>query len=124
MSQLTGYRVLIAEDEALVALQLEEVVRDMGCEVVGPVSRLADLIARIEARDFDGALLDINLRGELVFDSLPRFRALGTPFIVTSGYDAKTLFPPDFRDAPRITKPFDEAALRRMCLEVFAKPSA
>jgi hypothetical protein len=46
---------------------------------------------------------------------------LGVPFVLTSGYDDATLFPPQFRAAPRIAKPFDEAALRRLCLTVFAK---
>jgi len=122
MTSLAGKRILVAEDEGLVALLIEEVLNDLKCQVVGPVSRLAELEARVEAGQFDGALLDVNLRGEHIFGVLPKLQRLGVPLIITSGYDAKTLFPPEFRDLPRIAKPFDEAALRQLCLKLFAKP--
>ena len=112
---------MVAEDEGLVALLVEEVLLSLGCRIVGPASRLEDLKQLVEAREYDGALLDINLRGQHVFEVLPRLQEFGVPFIVTSGYDAKSLFPPRFHDVPRIAKPFDEASLRRICLEIFAR---
>jgi CheY-like chemotaxis protein len=123
VTSLQGFRILIAEDEGLVALQLEDIVRGLGCEVVGPVSRLDELTAAIEAKNFDGALLDVNLRGEHVFEILPRLEQLDIPFIITSGYDAKSLFPLQYRDVPRLAKPFDEAGLRQICLQIFVNPN-
>ena len=111
---------MIAEDEILIALQLETILQELGCQIVGPVTRVDEVRACLEARSFDGALLDVNLRGEQIFGVLPALIELGVPFVITSGYDDATLFPPPFRAAPRIAKPVDEAALRRLCLAIFA----
>jgi DNA-binding NtrC family response regulator len=121
MRPLAGRRILIAEDEILIALQLEAILQELGCQIVGPVTRVEDVRACVEARSFDGALVDVNLRGEQVFGVLPDLIELGVPFVITSGYADATLFPPPFRAVPRIAKPFDEAALRRLCLAIFAK---
>ena len=67
----------------------------------------------------DGALLDVNLRGQQVFGILPRLQALELPFNITSGYDDVTLFPALFRALPRVAKPVSEAELRRVCEDVF-----
>jgi hypothetical protein len=76
-----------------------------------------------ERGSFDGAVLDINLRGRQIFEILPKLQRLGLRLILTSGYDDVTLFPPPFRAVPRIPKPFDERALRRICEGVFANPA-
>jgi DNA-binding NtrC family response regulator len=120
MRSLAGRRILIAEDEILIALQLETILQELGCQIVGPVTRVDDVRRCLEARSFDGALVDVNLRGEQIFGVLPALIEVGVPFVITSGYDDATLFPPQFRAMPRIAKPFDEAALRRLCLTVFA----
>lgn len=115
-------RILVAEDESLIAMQLEDVLRELGFAVVGPVSTVRDVIAHVEGSDLSGALLDVNLRGEAVLRVLPRFKDIGVPFIITSGYDAASLFPPEFRDVPRVTKPFDELELKALCLSMFGAP--
>ncbi|NPU09147.1 hypothetical protein HL666_00055 [Bradyrhizobium sp. 83002] len=118
-SQLDGLRILVAEDEGLIALELETVLRDFGCDVIGPVSRVADVLREAERGRLDGALLDVNLRGEQIFAVLPQLIALGLKIVITSGYDDATLFPPEFRSLPRLAKPFDERALRAMCEATF-----
>jgi DNA-binding NtrC family response regulator len=120
MKALAGRRILIAEDEALIALELEGVLQELGCEVVGPVSRVEEVRGCIEASNLDGALLDVNLRGEQIFGVLPEAIERGVPLIITSGYADATMFPESFRTVPRIAKPFDPAALRRLCVAVFA----
>jgi hypothetical protein len=65
-------------------------------------------------------LLDVNLRGEQIFGVLPEAIERGVPLIITSGYADATMFPESFRTVPRIAKPFDPAALRRLCVAVFA----
>jgi CheY-like chemotaxis protein len=118
---IRGRRILIAEDEAMIALDLESVLQDLGCEIIGPVADVEDLVQQLEAHHPDGALLDINLRGKQVFAVLPRLIQQGVPVIITSGYDDVTLIPQDFRELPRLSKPFNQTALRELCVTVFAK---
>ena len=116
---LAGQRILIAEDESLIALELEAILEGFGCTVVGPVSRVDEVLHYGLRGGCDGALLDVNLRGKQIFDILPKLQALGLPFIITSGYDDVTLFPVLFRNLPRIAKPVSETELRRACEHVF-----
>ena len=120
-SKLQGLRILVAEDEGLIALELQTVLQDFGCEVVGPVSRVGDVLREAERGGLDGALLDVNLHGEQIFAILPQLIALDLKIVIASGHDDATLFPPDFRDLPRLAKPFDERALRAMCEAVFTR---
>src|SRR5690242_67893 len=114
-ASLDGLRVLLAEDEGLIALELETVLQGFGCEVVGPVSRVTEVLREAERGRLDGALLDVNLRGEQIFAVLPRLMELNLKIVITSGYDDATLFPEAFRTLPRLAKPFDERSLRRIC---------
>ncbi len=115
MSILASRRILVAEDEALIAIGIEAMLLDFGCEVVGPVSEVREILQAVETERLDGALLDVNLRGRQVFEVLPEILRRNIPVMLTSGYDDATLFPPAFRQLPRISKPFDEVTLRRMC---------
>jgi CheY-like chemotaxis protein len=117
---LAGKRILLAEDEALIALEMKDILEGLGCEVVGPLSSIDRILEDAHREKLDGALLDVNLRGQQIFHVLPRLQALGVPLIITSGYDDLTLFPAPFRAVPRIAKPFAEAELRRICETVFA----
>jgi len=118
---LENRRILVAEDEALIAIGIESMLQGFGCEVVGPVSDIREILQVVEAEQVDGALLDVNLRGRQVFEILPELIRRKIPVVLTSGYDDATLFPPAFRDLPRISKPFDEATLRRICTALVKK---
>jgi DNA-binding NtrC family response regulator len=118
---LAGKRILVAEDESLIALELEDTLQELGCRIVGPIVRVQDVLRAAQDGEIDGALLDINLRGEQIFPILPELMRLGFPIIITSGYDDPTLFPEEFRQLPRIAKPVDPRALRRLCLEIFGR---
>ena len=121
MVEVSRGRILVAEDESLIAMQLEDVLRDLGYDVVGPVSTVQDVISCVEDGDIAGALLDVNLRGEAVLGVLPRLKDRDLPFIITSGY-AEGLFPPELRDVPRVGKPFDEEELKTLCVKTFGSP--
>jgi DNA-binding LytR/AlgR family response regulator len=114
---LPPLRILVAEDEGLIALNLELILRRFGCEIVGPLSKVDDIVDAARAHRPDGAFLDVNLRGRKVFDVLPEMTGLGIPCVLSSGYDDPMLFPAAWRHLPRIAKPFDETALRRACAE-------
>jgi CheY-like chemotaxis protein len=121
---LTGQRILVAEDEGLIALELERMLQGFGCEVVGPVSSVREVLDHAIKGGCDGALLDVNLRGQQIFEILPKLEDLGLRLIITSGYNDVSLFPAAFRGVPRIAKPFDERELRRICENVFAKSTS
>ncbi len=112
-------RILVAEDESLIALDLVRALEDAGCTVIGPVSRIQDVPALAKSEQPDGALLDVNLRGSQIFEVLPQLQDLGIKVVLTSGYDDATLFPPAYRGLPRVTKPFDERSLRQVCAANF-----
>ena len=109
---LEGLRVLVVEDEFLIAMNLEEDLRAAGCHVIGPVSDLAAAMTAASAEKFDIALLDVNLRGEKVFAVADNLRARGIAFMLLSGYGKMDL-PDRFHDAPRLAKPYDPGSLLR-----------
>jgi DNA-binding LytR/AlgR family response regulator len=114
---LPPLRILVVEDEGLIALNLELILQRFGCDVIGPISEVDKVIDAVTTHRPDGAFLDVNLRGRRVFEVLPELIGLGIPCVLSSGYDDPMLFPSAFRDMPRIAKPFDETALRRACVE-------
>ena len=118
---LANRRILLAEDEGLIALDVEAMLEGFGCEVVGPLSDLEDILFAIQAQHLDGALLDVNLRGRQVFDILPEFLSRNIPVVLTSGYDDASLFPHAFRELPRISKPFDQSTLHRVCVTTIGR---
>jgi CheY-like chemotaxis protein len=120
-SDLANLRILVAEDESLIALDLEDILQRFGCTVVGPFCDVQDVITAARTTRLDGALLDVNLRGQQVFDILPELLALRVPIVLASGYDDDTLFPAPFQALPRLAKPFNERALHQICMQAMAR---
>ena len=107
-----GRRVLVIEDESLVAMLLETILDDLGCTVVGPESNIDDgLIAATTEASLDAALLDVNVAGREVFPVAEALRARGVPFVFSTGYGEAGL-PEHWRGNPTIQKPFTEGAIR------------
>jgi CheY-like chemotaxis protein len=109
---LEGRRVLIVEDEALVAMLLETMIEDMGCRPVGPVGTIdeaLDVVANDGALDV--ALLDVNVAGRDVFPVAEALTAKGVPFVFSTGYGEGGLADA-WRGHPTVQKPFTEAAIR------------
>lgn len=105
-------RILIAEDEFLVAILLEQDVTEAGYRAVGPFTRFGDALAAIGQGNFDLALLDINMNGHMAYPLAEELLRSGRPFIFLSGYGAQDM-PERFRGCPRITKPYDASTLLR-----------
>jgi DNA-binding response OmpR family regulator len=108
--ELTGQRVLLVEDEALVAMLVEDSLQDAGATVLGPASTVDEALALIETGGVDAAVLDLNLRGEPVTRVADRLEAMKVPFVITTGYGAECAAA-QYVDAPMLQKPFDLARL-------------
>ncbi|MFG1348151.1 response regulator [Xanthobacter autotrophicus] len=107
----TGKRVLVVEDEFLVALGLEDNLRSLGCTVVGPISSLSGAKAAAAHEKVDAAILDVNLAGEAVYPAASILADRGIPFIFCSGYTGSVRMPAEFADAPRVAKPYTSRAI-------------
>ncbi|GLK49981.1 response regulator [Brevundimonas intermedia] len=109
---LNGRRVLVVEDESLVAMLLETILEDMECITIGPASNIdeGEAMAR-DTIDLDAALLDVNVAGRQVFPVAEALRARGVPFVFSTGYGEGGL-PEEWRGSATVQKPFTEAAIR------------
>ena len=105
-------KVLVVEDESLVALDIENMLEEMGCKVVASVPRLVRALDLASRLDFDLAVLDINLAGEVVYPLAFRLAARGIPFVFSTGYSTASL-PPELSDRPILKKPVMLANLKR-----------
>jgi DNA-binding response OmpR family regulator len=107
----TGCRVLVVEDETLIAVLIEEVLSEMGCEILGPIAKLETALQLAKDGIFDIAVLDVTIRGGKVYPVAEELMARGVPFILASGYGDWSL-PSSLREHRRLTKPFAEAELK------------
>lgn len=121
MAELSGTRVLVVEDEAAIAMLLEDMLLDFGCEIVGPVARLAAALTMAQTETFGLAILDVNLAGEPIYPVAEALATRGVPFVFSTGYGATGIKDP-FRDRPVVQKPFTQNELRRMLLTAIAPP--
>ena len=121
---LSGRRVLLVEDEALVAMLLETILEDMGCVPVGPAGTVEDGLAiAADPAPLDAALLDVNVAGQLVFPIAEALKARGVPFVFSTGYGEGGL-PDEWRGHPTIQKPFTEAAIRNALMKAMGVENA
>ncbi len=107
---LNGQRVLVAEDQYLIAEDMRRAVVALGGEVLGPVGQVAAAAEMLERDRPDLALLDINLHGETIYDVAEQLRAAKVPMIFATGYGAPDI-KPGFTDAVRLEKPVTAEAL-------------
>jgi len=102
---LKGCRILVVEDEYLIADDLRSILLEAGAEVLGPVPNVEDAASLIEAeQQIDGALLDINLNGTMAFNIADTLVAREVPFVFATGYDQWAI-PDRFALVPRLEKP-------------------
>lgn len=110
---------MVVEDDALVALDLEMMLKAAGCEVIGPLGWLDQALSFAVKEEFDGALLDIHLRGTLVYPVADVLAIREIPFMFLSGYGYRDL-PQRFSDRPIWSKPYTTKALAMKVSEVIA----
>lgn len=103
--RLRGRRILVAEDEYHIAEEIAQTLTDAGAKVLGPVSTVtqAQALAAGEGR-IDGALLDVNLSGRMVWPALDALLRRNIPAVLTTGYDGNSI-PAGYANLPRCEKP-------------------
>jgi PAS domain S-box-containing protein len=106
-------RVLLVEDEALVAMMIQECLGDFGYQVIGPISTATEAAARAKDGNFEAAVLDINLGDGAVYPIAEALTARGVPFVFVTGYDAESV-DPRFRNVPVLQKPIERDVLQRI----------
>ena len=119
----SGKRVLIVEDEMLVALGLEDNLKSLGCVVLGPVSSLSQAMRVAETIAADAAILDVNLRGDYVYPAAAILADRGIPFMFCSGFSGSQPFPERFFGVPRVPKPYTSRMIAH-ALEDLLRPGS
>jgi two-component sensor histidine kinase/DNA-binding response OmpR family regulator len=107
---LSGNRVLLVEDEALVAMVMRDMLVELGFCVVGPYNRSAEAEAAARSEDVDAAVLDINLDGEMAYSVADMLAARKIPFVFVTGYGAESI-EPRFAHIPVLQKPIERQVL-------------
>jgi DNA-binding response OmpR family regulator len=120
-------RVLFVEDECAVSMLLEDMLLDMGVEVVGPVATVEGALKLARTAEVDAAVLDINVGGLAVYPVAEVLTDRSIPILFVTGYDQAAL-PERFRSIPLLGKPFStsafETALRAVLRDSPCEPSA
>jgi CheY-like chemotaxis protein len=110
-STLSGRRILVVEDDYMIAADLALSLQGLGVSVIGPAGSVDDALALAASGPApDAAVLDVNLGVEKVFPVADALRAQGVPFVFATGYD-DWLIPDAYRGTPRFDKPVDVRAL-------------
>lgn len=104
-------RILIVEDDSLVAMMLRGILEQMDCAIVGPAARVERALKLVEETAIDGAVLDVNIAGTPVYPVADALSARGVPFIFLTAYGSPVL-PERYRDCRTLTKPIIETRLR------------
>jgi PAS domain S-box-containing protein len=111
----SGRRVLLVEDEALVAMMIQECLLECGHSVVGPISRASEALSAAREGDFDAAILDINLGDGMAYPVADILAARGVPFVFLTGYEADTV-DGRFGAVPILQKPIERQMLQKIFL--------
>ena len=114
-----GKRILVVEDEMIVAMLIEDILSDAGATVVGPAARVSRALDLLGQEDVDAAVLDVNLAGEMTTPVAEELRRRGIPFAFATGYGVAGV-PDGFAGQPLLQKPFQERDLQEVMARVLA----
>jgi len=110
-----GRRILLAEDEVLVGRMVHDMLVDFGFNVVGPITDLAGALSAAENAALDGAVLDVNLGGELIYPVAKVLSARGIPFVFVTGYDGDSI-DERYAEVPLLRKPIEPQLLQGLLM--------
>ena len=118
-----GGRLLVCDDNLLMADVVCEFLRDCGLKPIGPVGRLETALQMARERALDGAILDINLNGQPCFPVCAVLSARRIPFMFLTGYPGAAV-PIEHRGAPLVTKPFEPTEMKEVLADMLGMPQA
>lgn len=126
MASLDGLSVLLVEDEYLIALDAEQILRDLGAGSIEIASNLNRAKKHAEDGEYDLAILDLNLNGELSYPVAAILRDRGVPVVFASGYGLKGRHIDDEQESISVSKPYTAEGLRKALVAALngAAPSA
>jgi DNA-binding response OmpR family regulator len=118
---LSGLRVMVAEDQLLIAELIEEILLSLDCVVIGPVRNLDDALCAIRTNEIDGALLDLNLGGTRIDPAAHELALRNIPFIMMTGQGNLLECPALIAHAPVLYKPFKIQQLEGIMMGTFRR---
>ena len=118
-SVLAGLRLLVVEDEFLIAEHIEEELKGFGFDVAGPVATIKEALAAVKEGGLHGVLLDANLHGESSAPVAEELLRALVPFVVVTGYGGRELADDTLNGAPRLIKPFSTPELEATLIAAF-----
>ena len=116
-------RVLVVEDEALIGMDIEDAVEQLGHEVVGPIAELDEALDLATIATLGCAILDINIRGGSSYPVIDVLRERGLPVLLLTSYDERTL-PERLHQETRLAKPFTGAQLDKEIRDLCARAAS
>jgi PAS domain S-box-containing protein len=120
---VAGRSIMLVEDEAIVALAMNDSLTNLGFSVIGPFSRVSDAFRALQDNRVDAAILDVNLDGEMVYSLAEMLTARNIPFVFATGYGAECI-DRRFEHIPVLQKPIEKDILRRMFVRSEIAPVA
>jgi CheY-like chemotaxis protein len=122
VSSIEGLRFLVAEDEALVSILIEDMLAELGCSVAGAATNVSSALELARSGRIDGAILDVNLGGQSIDPVAEELAQREVPFLFVTGYGAAGV-PDQFAGAPVLQKPFQLPMLKK-ALSLLGAPRA
>jgi CheY-like chemotaxis protein len=123
MADLADRRILLVEDEYMIAADLASFLERHGASIVGPFKSVASALAALDGEAIDAAVLDINLGGERVYPVADALIARNVPIVFATGYDELLMDRP-YLGLPRCSKPIDKAALLQILQRTLNPPGS
>ena len=119
---LAGRRILVVEDEYFLADDIGRTLRALGAEIAGPAGHIEDAVEILhDGGVLNAAVLDVNIRSDMIFPVARELRARHVPFVFTTGYDKITIIS-EFQDVLLLEKPIDLAAMARKLVALINDP--
>jgi CheY-like chemotaxis protein len=113
MTRPHGRSILLVEDEVMIRMMVADMLEELGHSVAGEAGEINQAIELAQSSEFDLAILDVNINGEMITPVAGVIKASGRPFIFATGYGAAGV-PEGYRDQPTLQKPFTIEQLAEM----------
>jgi len=121
-SPLNGLNILVVEDEFLIAMELTRMIRNLGGQVLGPVTTVIAGTELLQKSVVDGAVVDINLGKESSASLAEELLARGVPLVLTTGY-SEDMLPDVLAQVPRLSKPYTKSGFQQIAVAHFVRSS-